>query len=116
MESLQEDLLERVRVRIGDEPAEDTVLNEYIRTALDRICLRLGEASLPALFSSVAVDVAVKMHRRSYHEGLSSESVNAAISANFVEDILNEYTAEFEAFKKYRASGEGGSLRVVRFL
>lgn len=91
-------LLERVKMRLsGDEvKPDDGLIQEYIVTACDRICLRLGEKSLPELMQSIAVDVVIKMFRRQFYEGISSETTE--FSTSFVEDILNEYEVEFKQY------------------
>lgn len=44
------DILQRVRIRITDPNVSDELLNEYIQTIMDRLCLRLGAETLPAAF------------------------------------------------------------------
>lgn len=108
-------LLERVKDRLGaeavaldgEQEALDRRLRDYIQTVSDRICLRTGASVLPQALESVAVDAAVKMYRRFCYEGISSEN-DGGVSASFVEDVLNEYAADFEAYRR--------SERRVRFL
>lgn len=92
-------LLNRVRNRIPDSEADDNVCNEYIATVTDRLCLRLGVDTLPVLFESICVDSVVKMVRRKYYEGISSESA-ANLSTSFVNDILDEYSDEISMWKE----------------
>lgn len=101
----------RVKIRLPGEKLDDVLINEYVTTATDRIKLRLGTSELPAEFESIVVDVAVKMHRRNYYEGISSEGADT-FSTSFVEDLLNEYTAEFERYKEQQKEKD----RLVRFL
>ena len=54
------DILQRVRIRITDPNVSDELLNEYIQTIMDRLCLRLGAETLPAAFDSVCVDAGRK--------------------------------------------------------
>lgn len=108
-------LIERVRKRIPDsDEVTDEVLEEYICTVSDRLCLRLGVDLLPRLFESACVDAAVKMHRRAYYEGISSEGA-ANIATSFVDDILSEYAEEIEQYRE-RQSNSCGSGKVVHFL
>lgn len=86
-------LLERVKTRLPGEDVSDDILSEYIATISDRLLLRLSANTLPSPFDSIVVDAVVKMHRRSYYEGISSES-SANINTSFVDDILNEYSDE----------------------
>lgn len=109
-----EELLERLKVRLSDTRMTDEQLAEYLQTMSDRLCLRLGVDTLPPLFSSICVDATVKMVRRTYYEGISSEGV-ANISTAFVNDILAEYAGEIDDWKSGQAAS-GNSAKVVRFL
>lgn len=105
-------ILDRVKKRLPE--ADPDLLEEYIQTMEDRICIRLGESSLPDAFASVCVDAVVKMYRRTYYEGISSEGV-ANISTSFFEDILAEYDQEISKWKENKANTEG-SGRYIHFL
>lgn len=107
-------ILERVKNRLGGADASDELLTELITTVTDRLCIRLGEDTLPDVFISVCADAVVKMYRRLYYEGISSEGV-ANISTSFVEDILAEYAQEIGEWKLAK-SNSAGSGRTVRFL
>ena len=108
------DILQRVRIRITDPNVSDELLNEYIQTILDRLCLRLGAETLPGAFDSVCVDAVIKMVRRTYYEGISSESA-ANLSTSFVEDILSEYDREISDWKNNRDDTDGNN-KAVHFL
>ncbi len=108
------DMLERVRKRIPEDTVSDDTLNEYIATMSDRLCLRLGLEILPKIFESICVDATVKMYRRTYYEGISSEGASN-ISTTFVDDILNEYMDEINVWKEQRSNGDCGSGKVVYF-
>lgn len=112
MDDVMNSIVRRSRNRLADDSVTDNALFEYVQTARDRICLRLAVDDLPKPFESIAVDVVVKMHRRNFYEGIASESVDT-LSTSFVDDALNEYAAEFEAYKSRKAN-EG--LKVVKFL
>lgn len=109
-----EELLKRLKLRLPEQKLNDEQLQEYITTVSDRLCLRLGADSLPPLFNSVCVDATVKMIRRIYYEGISSEGV-ANISTSFVDDILAEYSDEISDWKNAQAES-GNSKKVVSFL
>lgn len=109
-----EELLQRLKTRLPDTELTDEQLIEYLQTMSDRLCLRLGVELLPALFSSICVDATVKMVRRTYYEGISSEGV-ANISTSFVDDILAEYAGEIGDWKSGQAAS-GNSKKVVTFL
>ena len=108
------ELIERVRRRIPEEETPGDALDEYIRIVSDRLCLRLGVDILPALFESVCVDAVIKMHRRAYYEGITSEGA-ANISTSFVDDVLSEYADEIALYRE-RQSNSSGSGKVVHFL
>ncbi len=105
-------MLEALKRRIPDAVVTDAVLSDYIQTVSDRLCLRLGTDTLPELFNSICVDAAVKVYRRTYYEGISSESA-ASISTSFVDNILAEYTQEIFAWKDRQPVTTN---RVVSFL
>ena len=106
-------MVERVRHRIPEEEVSRDVLNEYIRIVSDRLCLRLGEDILPALFESICVDAVVKMHRRAYYEGIASEGT-ANISTSFVDDVLSEYADEIALYRERQSNSSSG--KVVHFI
>ena len=110
-----EELLMRLKIRLPDTQLTDAQLTEYLTTMSDRLCLRLGADTLPPLFNSICVDATVKMVRRTYYEGISSEGV-ANISTSFVDDILDEYADEIARYRDQQANGAGGSGKVVTFL
>lgn len=109
-----EELLLRLKVRLPETKLTDEQLTEYLQTMSDRLCLRLGAETLPPLFYSVCVDATVKMIRRIYYEGITSEGV-ANISTSFVEDILSEYDSEIDDWKTSEANS-GNTGKVVTFL
>lgn len=106
---------ERVRIRLQNEPGaeNETLLTELCDLAASRICLRVREQTLPALLESIAADAVIKIWRRWTYEGIASEN-KGTISTSFVEDILAEYGAEFDAYRESRVSASGG--RRIRFL
>lgn len=108
------ELLARLKLRLPNTGLTDTQLAEYSETMSDRLCLRLGAETLPPLFYSVCVDATVKMVRRTYYEGISSEGA-ANISTSFVDDILSEYDREITDWKNGQAAA-GNSNKVVKFL
>lgn len=109
-----EELLLRLKVRLPEAKLTDEQLTEYLQTMSDRICLRLGAETLPPLFNSICVDATVKMIRRIYYEGISSESA-ANINTAFVDNVLAEYADEIGDWKDAQADG-GNSKKVVTFL
>lgn len=109
-----EELLSRLLTRMPETKLTYTQLTEYLTTMSDRLCLRLGVETLPALFESICVDATVKMIRRIYYEGISSESV-ANINTAFVDNILAEYADEIGDWKNSQAD-TGNSKKVVTFI
>ena len=105
-------ILERLETRLGNDYDESVVI-ELSRTIEDRLVLRLRANTLPEVFQSVVVDATVKLFRRMYYEGISTEGA-ANISTSFVEDILAEYDDEISAWRAANISCDAGA-RVVRF-
>ena len=108
---------DRVKKRLTGETYDETIMSEIIQTVTDRLCLRLGvnESTFPSLFDSIVVDASIKLWRRRYYEGIASENVSS-LSDSFVEDILNEYQPEIDAWLNSDVAGSSGSRKVVRFL
>lgn len=107
-------MLDRIMRRLNGEQVSEDILKEFTTTVTDRLCIRLGENSLPDAFQSICVDAVVKMHRRTYFEGIKSEG-SADLSTSFVDDILSEYDGEIREWKDNKMR-EKGSGRKVRFL
>lgn len=107
-------LLTRLKTRLPDTGLSDRELLEYLSAVSDRLCLRLGTGALPPQFGSVCVDAAVKMVRRIYYEGISSEGV-VELSTSFVDDILAEYAPEISEWKAVQAES-GNTKKVVTFI
>ena len=82
--------------RIG-QGADPVVVDFCAKTVAERIALRIGQDTCPDALHYTAVDAAVKMYRRIYFEGISSEGTDG-INTSFVEDILREYDAELSAW------------------
>lgn len=103
---------ERVKTRLPEAGAE--IIKELVQTASDRLCIRLGEDSLPDAFKSICVDATVKLYRRLYYEGISSEGA-ANISTSFVADVLAEYERDIADWKRKKKddSGAEGTLRFL---
>lgn len=95
--------------RIG-QGADPVIVDFCAKTVAERIALRIGQDTCPDALHYTAVDAAVKMYRRIYFEGISSEGTDG-INTAFVEDILREYDAELSAW----AARNGSGPRTVRF-
>lgn len=105
------ELLIRIRQRLENEQLTDDIALELIQTVSDRVCLRLGVDNVPSLFNSIIVDAVVKLYRRTYYEGISSEG-DDGITTSFVNDILEEYNTEFEQYRLNQRANTG----LVKFL
>lgn len=53
------DILARVDRRLSGENIDINLVQELIDTVTDRICIQLGEDSLPSAFDSICVDAVV---------------------------------------------------------
>lgn len=111
-------MLERLKIRVPD--ISDVLANELIRTAQDRIMLRVGLKSVetfPSALESICVEVVTAMYNKSQmqHEGVASESMDA-FSMSFINDVLKEYDGELQHYKASLDDDEGVQRGKVRFL
>lgn len=112
-------LLDRVQLRLMNHQelpsATPALLEDLIRTASDRIKLRVGEDTLPEALESIAVEIVLKMYRRLYYEGISSETADT-LRVDFVADIMAEYEKDFADYIKRREQVDEYGLPKVFFL
>ncbi|MEI5994814.1 phage head-tail connector protein [Candidatus Enterococcus mansonii] len=108
----KEIIRERVLVRESELTGKDSLVDEYITTAVDRIVLYAGLESFPEALNSIAVDVVLAMYRRKYHEGISSENVDV-MSVTFVNGLLSEYDREFSNYKNNLNDDQGNAGKLV---
>lgn len=106
-------VLERVKVRIPE--AKESVLEELVTSATDRILLRIGKDELPAKLETIAVEIVTKMYRKMYYEGITSESADT-LTVSFVENIFAEYEEEFKRWMELDDEAEGKNKLKVRFI
>lgn len=103
---------QRVLIRIPE--GDEIIVEEFVQTISDRLCIRLNVDLLPSIFESICVDAVVKMYRRIYYEGITSEGA-ANISTTFVDDILAEYAQEIADWKEQQ-NNISGTDKVVSFI
>jgi hypothetical protein len=106
-------VVERVLLRLRSEAVDTEVIEDYAKIITDRLCLRLGVDSLPKTFEGIAADATVKLYRRAYFEGISSEGTDG-LKTEFVADILAEYADEIAAYRENKAKTDGD--RTIYFL
>ena len=106
-------VLERVKVRIPE--AKESVLEELVTSATDRILLRIGKDELPAKLETIAVEIVTKMYRKMYYEGITSESADT-LTVSFVQNIFAEYEEEFKRWMELDDEAEGKNKLKVRFI
>lgn len=110
-------MLGRLKIRIPN--IEDPIAEELIKTAKDRILLRVGlkQEELPKELESICVEVVTAMYRKHemQHEGVDSEGVDV-FSVKFVNDLLDQYKDELNEFRRLHENEEDSSRGVVRFL
>ena len=95
---MMENIRTLVLQRFDDEDTPDlSKINTYILTVSDRLCIRLGTDALPERFYTICADAVVKMHRRFYYEGISSEN-DGGVAVTFTESILSEYEKEISDY------------------
>lgn len=105
---------ERVKARLDGEDIaiSPALLAELCDLAQTRITLRVGERYFPEILEPIAADVAVKLYRRVTYEGIASEGADK-ITTSFVENILDEYADDLDAYKSAKDSADG--VRRVKF-
>lgn len=106
----------RVLLRIPDADVE--LVDELIKTASDRIKLRVGVSDdMPTQLESICVEVVTAMYRRHemQHEGVDNEKVDV-FSVKFINNLLDEYDQEFSNYKSSQDDEEDDKRGVVRFL
>lgn len=111
--------LGRVRVRLGPVPAaDDALVAEAVAGVSDRLRLRVGASELPAEAQSVVVDASVKVIRRMWYEGVSSESDGQAgtVTTSFFDDVLAEYAEEIAGLRSMVAATKADRRSRVRLL
>lgn len=110
-------MIDRLKIRIKD--LDETLAGEMIKTAKDRILLRLGlkQESLPKELESICVEVVTAMLNKHQmnHEGVDSERVDV-FSVKFVNDLLRQYDDEFDEYKNILADEEDSSRGKLRFI
>lgn len=102
----------RVVIREPKLADDDSLVYEYIATAIDRIKLYAGLSEFPSDLNSIAVDVVLAMYRRKYHEGISSENVDV-MSVTFINKLLSEYDREIANYKSTLNDELGNAGKLV---
>lgn len=106
-------IIDTVRALIKEEDGtiSDERILHWINTVESRLKLRLGTSILPDAFEHIAVEACIELFRRYSYEGISSEN-DGGLSVSFVEDILNKYAGEINAYK----AQNGTRFGKVKFL
>ena len=93
------EVIEYIKMRLQDENANESLISQLIELVHDRLLLRLQEESLPSCFLSILKDAVIKLYRKTYFEGITSESSDG-LTTTFVEDILSEYSIEISEYRR----------------
>ncbi len=99
----------RIAARLTGESYSVPVVEDLTKTVYDRLCLKAGitnDSAFPSLFDSIVVDATVKCWRRHYYEGIESEGIGGN-TVKFVDDVLEEYEDEIDAWLAAHAGEEG---------
>ncbi|MGT2958884.1 hypothetical protein A9Q68_08595 [Streptococcus bovimastitidis] len=109
-------IIDRVITRMPDvENPDFALLQELILSATDRINLRVNDTVLNIKLETIVVEVTVKMYRRLFYEGITSEKADT-ITTNFVDNILAEYEVDLMNYLADKIKTESLADKVVRFL
>lgn len=110
-------MIERLEVRIPD--INVALANELLKTAKDRILLRIGLklTLFPKELESVCVEVVMAMYNKHQMkaDGVDNEKVDV-FSVKFVNRLLDEYEPEFNEYRKMYAAEQDESTGKLRFL
>lgn len=110
-------MIERLKIRIPD--IKPNIANELIKTAKDRILLRIGskQTLFPSELESICVEIVTAMYNKHMmrNEGIDSESVDV-FSVKFVNDLLKQYEDELNEYKRMLSDEEDDSRGKLRFL
>lgn len=109
-------MINRLKIRFPD--LDETVANEFINTAQDRIKLRIGQFNnFPEELESICVEIVASMYNRHKmnHQGVESESVDV-FSIKFVDKVLDEFKEDLYQYIQYAKVNEDQSYGKVRFL
>lgn len=110
-------MLDRLKVRIPN--IEPAIAEELIKTAKDRILLRIGsrQTLFPVELESICVEVVTAMYNKHMmkNEGVDSESVDV-FSIKFVNDLLRQYEDELNEYRRMLSEEDDESRGKVRFL
>lgn len=110
-------MLSRLEIRIPS--IDKDVAEELIKTAKDRILLRIGlkRTLFPSELESICVEIVTAMYNKHMmrNEGIDSESVDV-FSVRFVNDLLEQYEDELNAYKRMVSEEDDDSRGKLRFL
>ena len=95
------EVIEAIKMRLQDENVNESLIYELIELVHDRLLLRLQVDVLPTCFLSILKDATIKLYRKSYFEGITSESSDG-LTTTFVDDVLSEYAFEISEYRKKR--------------
>ena len=122
MPDLSEGAVKRLKTRLsGDETIpSDEELQEIVTGLSERLMMRLRCNDLPTLAWSIVVDAGVKLVRRKFYEGISSESEGqtGSLSTSFFEQVLAEYEDDIAGLRDMLAAEDSAdtSVPLVRFI
>ena|SRR5690625_1138733 len=110
-------MLDRLKIRIPD--IKDDIAKELIKTAKDRILLRIEskQSLFPTELESICVEVVTAMYNKHMmkNEGIDTERVDV-FSIKFVNDLLDQYEHELNAYKNMLNNEDDEARGKVRFL
>ena len=105
------------RILIRKPEIKGDLAAELIKTAEDRIKIRIESMEIPTELQSVVVEVVCAMYNKSQagNEGMKSENVDT-FSVTFLDDILAEYQADFDGYLRMKNKQDNANRGVMRFL
>lgn len=103
-------MLEQLKNLLGIETdGIDNKLYSILEMAGKRLCILIGEKSVPKDLEYIVVEVSVVRYNRIGSEGLSSHSVEGE-SASFASDDFEPYKNEIQAYIDSKSESTRGKL------
>ena len=107
------------RLKIRNPNIKDDIAKELIKTAKDRILLRIEskQSLFPTELESICVEVVTAMYNKHMmkNEGIDTERVDV-FSIKFVNDLLDQYEHELNAYKNMLNNEDDEARGKVRFI
>ncbi len=108
-------LLDRVKLRLKiEDDSQNEILQDLINSAVDDICLYIGEDECPDKLQSTCVDITVTTYRLLGLEGLQSEQVDV-INRTYIASAISIHQNKLDMYLLQKEKAEQKLSRKVKF-